>query len=96
MGTERIYLDHASTTLILPQAAAAIREACESWANPSSAHGEGRLVRAAMEEARNRIKAALDWSGTIVFTSGATEAIDIVVRRAVERVLEVLRREWDR
>ena len=35
-----------------------------------------------MEEARNRIKAALDWNGTIVFTSGATEAIDIVVRRA--------------
>jgi cysteine desulfurase len=78
----RIYLDHASTTPILPAAADAIRAACESWANPSSAHEEGRRVRAAMEGARGRIAAALGFSGTLVFTSGATEAIDIVIRRA--------------
>lgn len=35
-----------------------------------------------MEEARARIGAALGWSKAIVFTSGATEAIDIVIRRA--------------
>ena len=35
-----------------------------------------------MEEARRRIADALGWSGAIVFTSGATEAIDIVFRRA--------------
>ncbi len=78
----RIYLDHASTTPILPEAVAAIREACELWANPSSAHAEGRAVRSAMEEARRRIAAALGWGGAIVFTSGATEAIEIVIRRA--------------
>jgi cysteine desulfurase len=78
----RIYLDHASTTPILPEAAAAIRLACEAWANPSSAHAEGRAVRAAMEEARRRLAAALGWDGTLIFTSGATEAIDIVLRRA--------------
>ena len=78
----RIYLDHASTTPILPQAAEAIRQACLDWANPSSAHAEGRVVRAAMEEARRRIAAALGWDGTLIFTSGATEAIDIVIRRA--------------
>ncbi|MGZ8997984.1 MAG: cysteine desulfurase family protein [Allosphingosinicella sp.] len=78
----RIYLDHASTTPILPQAAAAIRAACDSWANPSSAHAEGRAVRAAMEDARRRIGAALGWSKAIVFTSGATEAIDLAFRRA--------------
>ena len=78
----RIYLDHASTTPILPQAAEAIRQACLDWANPSSAHAEGRMVRAAMEEARRRIAAALDWNGTLIFTSGATEAIDIVIGRA--------------
>ncbi len=78
----RIYLDHASTTPILPEAAQAIRAACESWANPSSAHAEGRAVRAAMEDARERIAAALGWDGTLIFTSGATEAIDIVLRRA--------------
>jgi len=81
VGT-RIYLDHAATTPILPEAAEAIRAACETWANPSSAHAEGRAVRAAMEDARRRIGAALGWDGTLIFTSGATEAIEIVMRRA--------------
>jgi cysteine desulfurase len=80
--TRRIYLDHAATTPILPAAAAAIRAACEAWANPSSAHAEGRAVRQAMEGARARIAAALGWDGTLIFTSGATEAIEIVLRRA--------------
>lgn len=78
----RIYLDHASTTPILPEAAEAVVRACGTWANPSSAHGEGRAVRAAMEEARSRIAASLGWDGTLVFTSGATEGLEIVLRRA--------------
>ena len=40
--SDRIYLDHASTTPILPEAAAAIARGCAIWANPSSAHAEGR------------------------------------------------------
>ena len=85
----RIYLDHASTTPILPEAAAAIAEACRDWANPSSPHAEGRAARARLEEARRRIAAALGWNGTLIFTSGATEAIELVVRRARagERIL---------
>ena len=77
----RIYLDHASTTPILPEAAAAIAKACAGWANPSSAHAEGRAVHAAMEDARSRIARALGWDGLLVFTSGATEAIDLVLKR---------------
>jgi cysteine desulfurase len=79
---DRIYLDHASTTPILPEAQAAMAEACGAWANPSSPHAEGRAVRSRMEDGRRRIAAALGWSRTIVFTSGATEAIEIVMRRA--------------
>lgn len=78
----RIYLDHASTTPILPQAAAAMAEACGTWANPSSPHAEGRAVRAQLEEARRRIAAALGWQSTLIFTSGATEAISLVFERA--------------
>jgi cysteine desulfurase len=78
----RIYLDHASTTPILPEARAAMAEGCGAWANPSSPHAEGRAVRAMMEDGRRRIAAALGWSGTILFASGATEAIEIVMRRA--------------
>jgi cysteine desulfurase len=78
---ERIYLDHASTTPILPAAAAAMRDACDFWANPSSPHAEGRAVRAAMEGARRRIAGALGWRDTLIFTSGATEAIELVFRQ---------------
>jgi cysteine desulfurase len=79
---QRIYLDHASTTPILPQAAAAIAQACGAWANPSSPHAEGRAVRALLEDARRRIAAALGSDSTLVFTSGATEAISLVFERA--------------
>lgn len=79
---DRIYLDHASTTPILPQAAAAMAEACRSWANPSSPHSEGRAVRAQLEDARRRIAAALGLEGILIFTSGATEAISLVFERA--------------
>jgi cysteine desulfurase len=79
---QRIYLDHASTTPILPEAAAAIAEACAVWANPSSPHAEGRAVRAGMEEARKRIAGGLNWDGTLIFTSGATEGIGLVFVRA--------------
>ncbi len=78
----RIYLDHAATTPILPAAKAAMLEAMERWANPSSPHAEGRAARAALEDARERIKRALGWDGELIFTSGATEAIDIAMARA--------------
>jgi cysteine desulfurase len=79
---DRIYLDHASTTPILAEAAAAMAEACAVWANPSSPHAEGRAVRAQLEDARARVAKALGWGGTLIFTSGATEAIELVMRRA--------------
>ena len=76
----RIYLDHAATTPILPAAKAAMVEAMERWANPSSPHAEGRAARAALEDARERIKRALGWTGELIFTSGATEAIQIALK----------------
>lgn len=72
---DRLYLDHAATTPMLPEAQDAMTAAFASWANPSSPHGEGRGARAALEDARRRIAKALDWSGEVVFTSGASEAI---------------------
>ncbi|MFN3726171.1 MAG: cysteine desulfurase family protein [Allosphingosinicella sp.] len=81
MSQPRIYLDHAATTPILPAAKVAVMEAMERWANPSSPHAEGRAARAALEDARARIKRALGWDGEVIFTSGASEAIDIALRR---------------
>ena len=56
------------------------------WANPSSPHGEGRKAKATLEDARDRVKRALGWDGELIFTSGASEALAIGLRRAkVER-----------
>jgi len=78
----RLYLDHAATTPLLPEARAAMAEALGRWANPSSPHAEGRAARAALEDARARIAQTLGCTGTLIFTSGATEAVEIVLRRA--------------
>ena len=78
----RIYLDHAATTPVIPAAREAILEGMERWANPSSPHSEGRAARAALEDARARIAAALGWNGEIIFTSGASEAMAIGLRGA--------------
>lgn len=70
----RIYLDHAATTPLRPEAREAMLRGFEMWANPSSPHAEGRKARAALEDARERVKAALGWGGELIFTSGASEA----------------------
>ena len=77
----RAYLDHAATTPLLPAARAAMAEALERWHNPSSPHAEGRAAKAALEDARRRIASALGWTGPIVFTSGASEALAIALSR---------------
>ncbi|HEX5259085.1 MAG TPA: aminotransferase class V-fold PLP-dependent enzyme [Sphingomicrobium sp.] len=79
---DRLYLDHAATTPVLPQAREAMARALEAWANPSSPHGDGRKARAALEEARRAIAEALGWRHDVILTSGASEAIQIVAARA--------------
>lgn len=79
--TQRIYLDHAATTPVLPQAREALAAAMENWANPSSPHAEGRKSRAALEQARETIKQALGWRHDVIFTSGASEAVAIAANR---------------
>ncbi|APG63728.1 aminotransferase [Sphingorhabdus lutea] len=75
MTKEQIYLDHAATTMMVAPAIEAMSSALSSWANPSSPHLTGRAARALLEDARHRIKSALDWDGELIFTSGASEAI---------------------
>ena len=77
----RLYLDHAATTPVTAAARTAFVEATARWANPSSPHAEGRAARAALEGARARVKAALGWTGDLIFTGGATEAIRMALTR---------------
>jgi len=79
---ERIYLDHAATTPLLPAAREAMAEALARWHNPSSPHAEGRAAKAALEDARERVAGALGWTGKVIFTSGASEALQIGLHRA--------------
>ena len=81
-ATDRIYLDHAATTPVLPEARAAVGRAFEAWANPSSPHADGRAARALLEEARSTIAETLGWRHDVIFTSGASESVEIVAKRA--------------
>jgi len=82
LSDKRIYLDHAATSPLRPEARAAMEEGFALWANPSSPHAEGRKAKQALEDARDRVKRALDWDGEVIFTSGASEALAIALQRA--------------
>jgi cysteine desulfurase len=77
----RAYLDCASTTRLDPR----VREAMAPYwdgvyGNPSSLHGAGRRARRAIEDARERVAAALGFGPKeIIFTSGATEADNLAI-----------------
>ena len=79
-----IYLDYQATTPLAPEA----REAMLPWlggpdtmgfANPHSSHRPGRAAAAAVEVAREQIAMLLPRGGRVIFTSGATEAINLAM-----------------
>lgn len=79
---DRLYLDHAAITPVLPEARHAIGRALERGGNPSSPHSDGRRARSDLEDARRNIAEALDWRHDVIFTSGASEALQIAGSRA--------------
>lgn len=75
-----IYLDYQATTPLAPEAFAAMEPWLKSgFANPHSAHAAGRAAAAAVEVARDQVAALLPPGGRVVFTSGATEAINLAI-----------------
>ncbi|MBO9580283.1 MAG: cysteine desulfurase [Sphingobium sp.] len=75
-----IYLDYQATTVLAPEAEAAMTAAMAHYGNPNSAHRIGRIAAADVELARDRVKAALGkGDGHLIFTSGATEALNIAI-----------------
>ena len=81
MGS-RIYFDHAATTPVIAPAREAFARGLEAWSNPNSPHAEGRGSRALLEESRETLKTALGWRHDVIFTSGASESVEIAGRRA--------------
>ena len=80
-----IYLDYQATTPLAPEA----REAMVRWlggpesdtfGNPHSPHRMGRMAAAAVELAREQVAGLFPPGGRVIFTSGATEAINLAIR----------------
>ena len=76
-----VYLDHAATTPMLPEAVQAMTEQLARTGNASSLHGSGRAARKVVEESREAIARALNARpGEVVFTSGGTESDNLAVK----------------
>ena len=78
---DRVHLDHAATTTVRPTALAALAEAAALPGNPASLHASGRRAKLRLEEARERIAAALGAHPTeVILTSGGTEADNLAIQ----------------
>ncbi|MDE1914642.1 MAG: cysteine desulfurase [Sphingomonadales bacterium] len=77
-----IYLDYQATTPLAPEA----REAMLRWlsddgfANPHSSHRPGRAAAVAVAVARESVAGLFPPGGRVIFTSGATEAINLAMK----------------
>lgn len=85
-----IYLDYQATTPLAPEA----RDEMMRWldgpggsgfGNPHSPHRMGREAAAAISLARDRVAALFPAGGKVIFTSGATEAINLAIRGTAGR-----------
>ncbi|MDO4918657.1 cysteine desulfurase family protein [Kocuria sp.] len=80
MPAPRVYMDHAATTDMLPEAVTAFVAQAQRGGNPASLHAGGRLARMALETGRDAVAAALNAEPVeIILTSGGTEADNMAV-----------------
>ncbi|MCW2934049.1 MAG: iscSA [Actinomycetia bacterium] len=76
-----VYLDHAATTPMLPEAIEAMIEELAHLGNPSSLHNAGRRARRVVEESREQIAEVFGARASeVIFTSGGTEADNLAVK----------------
>ena len=80
-----IYLDNAATTMIDAEVLSVMHAASlENYGNPSSTHQFGRKAKAAIENARKNIARHFNVAASeIIFTSGGTEADNLILHNAV-------------
>src|ERR1700746_4101888 len=79
--TRSVYLDHAATAPMRPEAIAAMTEELGRVGNPSSLHSDGRRGRPGVEESREQLAEVFGARPSeVVFTSGGTEADNLAVK----------------
>ncbi|MGO4621221.1 cysteine desulfurase family protein [Ensifer sp. 2YAB10] len=80
MSSSRIYMDWNATAPLLSEAREACLFALDLVGNPSSVHGEGRALRTLIENARRDVAGLCGAKpASVIFTSGATEAANLVL-----------------
>lgn len=85
----RAYLDHNATSPLRPEVTAVMTRAFDLVGNPSSVHAEGRAARAAIESARDQVARLVGAkSKNVIFTSGGTEAANMVLSPSFRRLGE--------
>ena len=85
IAVERVYLDHNATSPLRLEARAAMLDALDHAANPSSVHREGRAAHALIETARDQVALLTGaQSRDVIFTSGGTEASILALTPALE------------
>jgi cysteine desulfurase len=79
-----VYLDHAATTPLRPEALEAMTPYLSGvFGNPSSGHAFGRIAREGLDLARERLAVAIGGEPReVVFTSGGTEANNLALKGA--------------
>ena len=76
-----VYLDHAATTPMLPEAAEVMSALLTLPGNASSLHAAGRRARRVVEESRETVAASLGARPSeVVFTSGGTESDNLAIK----------------
>lgn len=78
-----VYCDYNAGAPVRAEASVAMTRALAMGGNPSSVHGVGRRMRALIEDAREKVAAAVSANTeNVVFTSGATEALHLALESA--------------
>ncbi len=82
METQKmVYLDHNATTPLHPEVIKTMQETMTDFGNPSSLHGYGRVARAKVEEAREKIAAFIGAEADeIIFVGSGSEANNTVLQ----------------
>jgi len=76
-----VYLDHAASSPMPAAVREAYLDALALVGNPASLHSHGQAVRAALEDGRERIAAALGADAVeVVLTGGGTEAVNLGIK----------------
>ncbi|WP_406683969.1 cysteine desulfurase [Seonamhaeicola sp. MEBiC1930] len=80
-----VYFDNAATTQMREEVITSMVEVMQNnFGNPSSSHGFGRSSKSLVESCRKEIASYINaTAGEIIFTSGGTEADNLILRSAV-------------